>query len=102
MLAAAAEGRPLQIIVKVDRDGDAGTTSETDLLGVAESDVRPGGSGIVVPVAATLGEIAAAVGEELPDTLARSETPTARSVITGTIILPALSTRVRRRRTWCS
>jgi hypothetical protein len=96
-----ASGRPLQLIVKVDKDGDAGTSSAEDLIGFTPEGVAPGESGVRIRVEATLGQIAAAL-EEAPAGVGDAATGRARepgsgdapaerggagAVITGTISL---------------
>lgn len=90
----APGARSLQLVVKVDKDGDAGTSSEADLVGFTPGAVRPGDSGVRVEVEATLGEIAATLGEQVPETGTASA---GEGAITGTILLPrALSARTAR------
>ncbi|MFN2431414.1 MAG: hypothetical protein ABR599_01075 [Gemmatimonadota bacterium] len=86
---------PFQIVVKVDKDGDAGTSSADDLLGFTPEPVLPGDVGVRVRVEASLGQIAAALEREgVADSAARSgarpERPSAEggAAISGTIELP--------------
>ena len=59
-LAAGATG-PVQVIAKLDRDGDAGTSVAEDLLGFTPEPVVPGADGVRVTIEASLGEIAEAL-----------------------------------------
>lgn len=77
MLPGAAQRRPLQLIVKVDRDGDVETSSPEDLLGFTPPAVLAGESGVRVTVEESLAELAALVG---PDA--------SGARISGTISLP--------------
>jgi hypothetical protein len=54
---------PVQLIVKVDKDGDAGTAAEDDLIGFTEAPVEMGDSDVRIVVEGTLGELSRAVRE---------------------------------------
>jgi hypothetical protein len=84
MLAGVAGARPVQLVAKVDKDGDVGTSSAEDLVGFTPEPVAPGESDVRILVLATLGEIAAAVGEEI----AEGEERGGPVRISGTITLP--------------
>lgn len=58
---AAGAGGPVQVIAKLDRDGDAGTSAADDLLGFTPQPVAPGADGVRVTIEASLGEIAEAL-----------------------------------------
>lgn len=62
--AGAAPGRELQLLVKVDRDGDANTSSPQDLVGVSPDLVEPGEGDARIVVEATLGEVMAMAAED--------------------------------------
>ena len=59
----------LQLVVKVDKDGDAGTTGGEDLLGFTPDPVRGGDAGVRILVEATFAELT----EALADTAASPE-----------------------------
>jgi hypothetical protein len=65
--SAMLPGTPLagavQLIVKVDKDGDAGTVGEDDLIGFTEAPVEMGDSDVRIVVEGTLGELSRAVRE---------------------------------------
>jgi cytochrome c-type biogenesis protein CcmH len=68
LLDAASAMRPglpstglVQLIVKVDKDGDAGTAGADDLIGFTEGLVAPGDSDVRIPIEGTLGELARAL-----------------------------------------
>jgi hypothetical protein len=93
-LAAGAAG-PVQVIAKLDRDGDAGTSAAEDLLGFTPSVVPPGTDGVRVTLEASLGEIAAALdrsGGGAPDRAAEpaagADPLDAAPAVSGTILLP--------------
>jgi hypothetical protein len=64
MLPGASLARPVQLIVKVDKDGDANTSAAGDLIGFTGELVEPGDSDVRVALEGTLGELARAAEEE--------------------------------------
>jgi hypothetical protein len=80
---AAGAGGPVQVIAKLDRDGDAGTSVAEDLLGFTPAPVSPGTDGVRVTLEASLGEIAAELersGEPPPAAGA--------AAVSGTVLIP--------------
>jgi hypothetical protein len=63
MLPGVPFAGPVQLIVKVDKDGDAGTAGEDDLIGFTEEPVAPGDGDVRIAVEGTLGELSRAVRE---------------------------------------
>jgi hypothetical protein len=78
MLPGSAIARPVQLIAKVDKDGDAGTSGADDLLGFTPEPVEPGDSSVRMTVEGTLGELARAMQEQ-GGTTGGSGTPGAES-----------------------
>ncbi len=67
MLPGVSLAGPVQLIVKVDKDGDAGTAGADDLIGFTEEPVEPGDSEVRIPVEGTLGEFSRAVARRGPE-----------------------------------
>ncbi|MBA2564081.1 MAG: hypothetical protein H0V09_01495 [Gemmatimonadetes bacterium] len=96
--ADAPRTGPVQLIVKVDKDGDAGTSSAEDLLGFTPEPVLPGQEGVEILVEASLGQIAASMGAAPPPGEGRAArvapgapaTTSAAGAIRGSIELPGV------------
>jgi hypothetical protein len=93
---------PVQLVVKVDEDGDVGTSADTDLLGFTTEVIPPGAAGVTIEVEATMGEVAQAARRELAPAsgqgpgreLAPDSGQAGGQSISGTITLaPALRSR---------
>jgi hypothetical protein len=81
------EPRPLQLVVKVDKDGDAGTTVGGDLLGFTPDPVRPGDAAVRLRVEATFAQLAAAVGDTLDEGAAPPAPGSEPAAVEGTVEL---------------
>lgn len=64
MMPGAALTAPVQLVVKVDKDGDANTSAADDLIGFTPDPVRPGEAGVRVAIEGTLGELARAAEQD--------------------------------------
>ncbi|HEY7461470.1 MAG TPA: hypothetical protein VIC59_06315 [Gemmatimonadota bacterium] len=64
MMPGAALTSPVQLVVKVDKDGDANTSAADDLIGFTPDPVRPGEAGVRVAIEGTLGELARAAEQD--------------------------------------